>query len=170
MQNHLTVNYIDNSLKDYEKDILTLGVCDAFLRVCFIKDKNITRGIYMTENFVKLEDLDGLSQNEGLSIAINMIRNIMQTERHCIFSEELDLSKKNCFVNCKTWDVKFYLLKDSNLRPFREKLIDVMESVFELLPEYDGQLMRDAIEYVGKSENNLKAVLRYLERLRQEIS
>lgn len=169
MAGYEKINYLDKGIKKYERDILTLGLCDSFLPVSFVEDRNMIKGIYDCRNYEKLCDIDRLRCDECLGIMINLINNAVQTERHCIFAEDVDYRIENCFVSRENGDVKFLFIRDSNRISFKEKMLRIMDYMSENLSEKEREVFRKAAAMAEQTESS-RAIAGFLESLRRELN
>ena len=170
MTRYEKVNYIGresgNGLMRYEKDLLTLRLCDSFFPVSFIEEKNGTKGIFDCSGYERICRIEELQCMDFLSMISSMVSNMIATEKHCIFGECLDLRVENCYVNLKNWDTKFLYIRDSNRIPFREKVLRIMKFLETKVEEKE--VFDKAIRIVEENESN-RIIVGHLESLKREF-
>jgi len=163
------VMYRKEELPFYIKEILALDICKVFLEVGFVDTGDQLVANYRTEGFCSLQNLSEMRTEDILSVAIELLHGIYQSEKHCIFSELYQIEPRLIFTDRTFGRVKMIFRSDPEKRPASEKLSELLHYLQKKGSEEGATYIENAAEVVRKEEYGYKAVVHHLENLRREV-
>lgn len=170
MGNHVKKKYVAGMPSNYQRDILCRELCELFLPVNFVEDKSSLFGLYNTEGYFPLMDIEKLTVCRALDIIISLLDKIIAAERRYMFVGDYDLKLDNIYLNQSCSDVRVVFEKgrENNEYLIKENLIQVCWLCNSKIEAESQGYMEKVIGYIERVHSSLGIIRHRITELRRE--
>ncbi len=169
MNSHLNMKYDKSQMGEYMIELLTLGVCDLFLRAGFVEEEGHLLASYQTEGFRPLSSVAEISTGEIFNVILRLYRGIYQCEKHCLFAELFQTDPAWIFTDQDYSRVKMVFSPSQERLPLAEQMVRVIEFLREKTKEEGRGYADRACELILHNEYGYRALIHHLENLQREV-
>lgn len=170
MYDRVEINYEKTEILDYQKSILNGELCSLFLPVNFLCDDKRISGIYRTQGFVCLKDVERLTASDALDIFTELLKAMMEAEKRYILIGDYSLAEEHLYVDTNTRTVKLTFGKGTgnDKTIILNELGDILKLCKEKVEEPGDGYLDKAADIVARRHSSFGIIRHRIEELRRE--
>ena len=170
-KNIFTVEYEIGRIKNYEKQILSAGYCEAFLPMSFVRVGAIEKTSYDRGGYKPIAEDCPNSSLEALNVLEKCVLALLLCREHLMDPRKMALNAETVFLSKSRAEVKLAYVprKEPADRPVRV-LTELIGQILERTEEEETRRYIKAVEeYIDSSSGSFYDVVSHIGELKQEI-
>lgn len=153
---------------EYEKEMLLLNICPAFLDVSFREDEEGEKYVYKTEGYIRFAKYEFAELDMYLSFMHELIISLDECEDYLMCAGKVMLDEESIYIHHKTGKVRLMYGGDGSA-----ELIPVMRDFFNLQLGRKNILgssvaLKQILDKMDEQNPDLYDLLKILEEVRRE--
>ncbi|MEG0829039.1 MAG: DUF6382 domain-containing protein [Anaerovoracaceae bacterium] len=157
-------------IKDYEKIVLSSGLCDLFMPMGFIQDNNVDRVAYDCSGYVSLSKCNITKIKEAFDILEKTFLILSKAGEYLISPSKITLNQDTIFYNSEKRQVKIAYV------PMEEQPLSLRENMMEFICQVENVVEEENRIYLEKVRNHLnqhnyyiRDIINLIGRLKQQM-
>lgn len=155
-------------IKPYEEKVLTSGLCDFSLPVCFVSVNGERGAVYDSTGYTCLDNIDFKDTDNVLELVEKTMANLNKASEYLIDPVRIVLDGQTVFQNLKKRDVKFAYIPAENQRGM-DNIMSIL-SYFELrCNRTDAAIIRTLATYIQGRNLSPEEIVKHVSFVRREL-
>lgn len=112
MEGFIEIEYKEFDFYEYQKDILSMGICKVFIPMGFINSDGKEIAVYNTDKYLPITMINRITGAQALRILYTLIDGMKKAESHCIYMDDYKINPE--YVSVKKDDMSGGILFSPN--------------------------------------------------------
>ena len=170
-KNIFTLEYDRGMIKDFEKRVLTGGVCKAFLPMSFVDFDGKENASYDAGGYRPIACSGFKNSMEMVDLVESCVFALINSNEHLINPKKIELNSETVFSSSSKREIRIaYIPRASPAGKTTDVLTELIDDLRKKAESREIQeYLRSIAAYVEYSNSSLSDVVNYLGELRQEI-
>ena len=169
MNSNIEIKYPKGVIEQYIIEILTLGFCEDFLPVCFVKNEKDLVANYKITGFRCISAITNIKAGDILNILVSLFYGIADGEKHLVFLNEYNINEKTIYVDDQLICIKIMYMP--SLQPIKnhQKIIDFVDSISEKASIEGKKYLKKIKKIITEESSSYYSLIHQIEIMRQEV-
>lgn len=168
MNEYIEIEYRKSEVQEYVIELLTLGICNLFLKGSFINSWDVLTASYQCEGYRRLDTMEWISAEDALSVVTALYMGVHQCGQYYIPDDSFEVESRYIYIRKDFSDVKVLYMPAQIGSSIAEKIADLLLHLADKCSQEGAVYLRKCSEIVREDRYGYKSVLHQLEKLRQE--
>jgi len=175
-KNTFEIEYDVEEIKEFERKILALGVCKAFLPAGFISYEQVEKAHFDCSGYQALANYEIANSKELIDIIEKCIFSLIQASGHLLNPRKFEVNVNTVFYSDVKKEIKLaYVPKKEKAEKATDVLVEFIESLSDDITSDKAtktemnKYLQEIITCVKSTNRSLLDLVNYLGEIKQEI-
>ena len=165
-----SVFYHSHVMPAFIMEQLTAGIVPAFFPVSFIYDGKSYQGVFQTESYSSLSEIEELPVKDMLNLIGMLLHVLSENEKHYISGGEYKIDLNTVYVNRNRTRIKLIYIPNTASSTIKSQLKEFILSCRNKVSEGGRIYLDNMAEYLMREEVGYYSMIHHGEQLQYEIS